>query len=78
MPREASCKCGECRLCKQRECQAQARRRFTDVVWPADAWGEEARKEAERLMGYSSSLADPEAWLYQGRSKRATRRAGAE
>ena len=77
MPREAACKCGECRLCKQRECQRKARARFKDVIWPQDQWGMDAKAEAERLMAYSSPLADVESWLYSlGRKK--TRHAGAE
>ena len=77
MPREASCKCAECRLCKQRECQRKARKRYKDVIWPEDEWGASARAEAERLMGYSSALAEPETWRYSLGQKK-TRHAGAE
>jgi len=81
MPKEPSCKCGECRLCKQRECQRiirQEKARLRDIVWPTDTWGESVAAECARLLEYSSALSDMDAARWFIRSSKTARKAGAE
>lgn len=80
MPREASCTCGTCRLCKQRECQRVKRLRdiVGETIWPQDQWGLEARAEAEQMLAYACALSDAGAGRWAIETRRRTRLAAAE
>ena len=54
------------------------RRRLSDVVWPADDWGKQARAEAEWLSRYVCPLADVDVVRWEIARGRRVRCAGVE
>ena len=76
MPRKPSCECGECRLCKQRECQRGIR--LEDVIWPTEGWSRSAREAAEAMYATSTPLAHIGEGRYGIRKAMTARKAGAE